>query len=554
MVITTTDMQELRDAGDQTKDSKALPNDPPPEETHEDNKHLQPSAAYLRPDAALNPTQGHFRSASNIHRSIGKLSHTLRAKSHSALTTLQAHFHYNTPRSPPEPRGETPRLFVGTWNMNARVPSRTVDLSSFLAIGPQKDCHLIAIGTQECEERLEIAGIRQPKERLKWIKAMRRYIREEDYALAVTKTLVGLHLAIFVKRAYIDQIQAIQTSELKVYMNGAKGAVGASFRFLGRSVAFVNAHLMAHEGRPAYDRRNADWNKINETLLSGDQNLEKGQPLSLAQRFDYIFWMGDLNYRADFGPGATAWARALLSEEPADIRPFLIHDELRKAQTSGIIFPGYSEAEITFKPTFKYNVPLSLASQPSTPLSSTPRTPVTPVLAPVTTATTDETSSLTTTEPDASGPTPGYDSSSKQRMPSYTDRVLFSTRILTTKRSIRATTEHRPPDPLRTASLLGAEPSSLDTNLPAPLGAGKNRAVEVEAYTDCPSIFDSDHKPVYGVYRLLEEEIIPPVNTATSVPGIRPQDDRPKIKRSSPGCWRWCSRRTGKTKAKVQPT
>lgn len=97
--------------------------------------------------------------------------------------------------------------------MNAHVP--TGDISTFLgdarnrATPPFSGCHIVVIGTQECEERLESAGIRQPKEKQKWVTLLKVLVGN-SYVLIGTRTLVGLHLAVFVLKRCRQHVSGMQ--------------------------------------------------------------------------------------------------------------------------------------------------------------------------------------------------------------------------------------------------------------------------------------------------------------------------------------------------------
>ncbi|KNC97635.1 uncharacterized protein SPPG_07104 [Spizellomyces punctatus DAOM BR117] len=411
------------------------------------------STTSVKPIEQLSPPQDLTHNASHSNLKGFSSGTSLRGSWNHLARTLRHAFSYSRENIITEPL----RIFVGTWNMNARLP--TGNISSFLGDRrtntrpPFKNCQLLIIGTQECEERLETAGIRQPKEKSRWLELLKEVIGPR-YVLVGTKTLVGLHLAIFVVRWTAKNVQDVMSGDVKVYLNGAKGAVGISFQFCGRSFCFINAHLKAHEG--AVERRNADWKKINETMPLPGYGPEDGGCTGVVERFDYVFWMGDLNYRTNLGVNKVGLAKALLGKEEPEIGIFLANDELRRAYEASLIFPGFSEGNIKFKPTFKFD---TLPGSPTSP-TSPPSTP----------------SSLSFM--------PGYDSSSKQRMPSYTDRILFRTRLQSTS---------------------GTTKSTAGLNAITALGAGLNQRVHVEVYTDCPDVIDSDHKPVYGIYRLDEE-------------------------------------------------
>lgn len=90
---------------------------------------------------------------------------------------------------------------------------------------------------------------------------------------------------------------------------------------------------------------------------------------------DMVFWMGDLNYRIEGLPNDIIKTR-LLSEQ--GIESLKEYDQLRLQRNLGNVFAGYMEGRISFKPTYKFD----------------PGTDV-------------------------------WDTSDKQRDPSWTDRILY---------------------------------------------------------------------------------------------------------------------------------
>lgn len=64
------------------------------------------------------------------------------------------------------------------------------------------------------------------------------------------------------------------------------------------------------------EQRNADWKKINETLNLGGHGRKAG---GILDQFDYVFWMGDLNYRINMGSNKVALAKSLLAKENPEI-------------------------------------------------------------------------------------------------------------------------------------------------------------------------------------------------------------------------------------------
>lgn len=134
-----------------------------------------------------------------------------------------------------------------------------------------------------------------------------------------------------------------------------KGGVAVSLRVGTTCLAFVGSHLAAHQSQCA--RRNHDVGEIIEELTPpglGRANLTTGP--------DHVLWMGDLNYRLDWGAQAASGAESPTPEDHAsivaavtrqDYAPLLETDQLAREMRAGRVFPGFAEAPIAFPPTFK---------------------------------------------------------------------------------------------------------------------------------------------------------------------------------------------------------
>lgn len=67
-------------------------------------------------------------------------------------------------------------------------------------------------------------------------------------------------------------------------------------------------------------------------------------------QFHYLFWTGDLNYRIDINR-----QRTLEFIAKGDLKTLLVQDQLLNQQKLGNCFVGFSESEIKFQPTYRYN-------------------------------------------------------------------------------------------------------------------------------------------------------------------------------------------------------
>ena len=158
---------------------------------------------------------------------------------------------------------------------------------------------------------------------------------------------------------------------------------------------FVTSHLAAHVKN--VDARNDDFKRIVSELeaqapprfLRPRRNPD-GSPAEcdgthLLSSMDHIFFSGDLNYRIDLPREYVdrclddiqqCWNRE--GDVGSLMKKLLRRDQLLQTIASGRAFPDFGEGQITFLPTFKFDKGTS-----------------------------------------------NYDTSHKQRVPAWTDRILF---------------------------------------------------------------------------------------------------------------------------------
>jgi phosphatidylinositol-bisphosphatase len=222
-----------------------------------------------------------------------------------------------------------------------------------------------------------------------------------QYTAVADETLAAVHVAVFIRNDLFKQVGRVGTDKVATGIAnviGNKGGVGVSMDIGTTSFLFVCAHFAAHQGHVA--RRNLDFKKINHKLKLG---LERLPEVTLAQdRFDRVFWMGDLNYRVN---GTRKMVDELLRRDMREV--MLANDQLTLAMKNRDVFAGFDEGDITFAPTYKFD-------------TGTNR----------------------------------YDTSNKQRISAWTDRVLYK----------------------------------------------RSRKVKLERYDACADVMTSDHKPVYAIF------------------------------------------------------
>eukprot|EP00124_Ichthyophonus_hoferi_P002831 Ihof_evm2s213 gene=Ihof_evmTU2s213 len=138
---------------------------------------------------------------------------------------------------------------------------------------------------------------------------------------------------------------------------GNKGGVSIGLKVATTSFCFVSAHLAAHEGERYRTARNNDIAMIWQGLGTRKTKLHE-----VYNSYDYVFFMGDLNYRLDLPRTVQKagtwdqkerWSYAVDLVEKKAYNNLLMSDELVHQMSQGKILYGFKEGTIEFPPTFK---------------------------------------------------------------------------------------------------------------------------------------------------------------------------------------------------------
>ncbi|KAL8174555.1 UNVERIFIED_CONTAM: inositol polyphosphate 5-phosphatase, partial [Gekko kuhli] len=223
-----------------------------------------------------------------------------------------------------------------------------------------------------------------------------------------------LYLSVFLRRDLIwfcSEVEYATVTTRIVSQIKTKGALGVCFTFFGTSFLFITSHFTSGDGK-VYERV-LDYNKTIQALALPrnipDTNPYRSSPSDVTTRFDDVFWFGDFNFRLN--EDREVVEQILNQGLETDMSKLLQCDQLLKEMDNGSIFKGFQEAPINFRPSYKFDVGRDT-----------------------------------------------YDTTSKQRTPSYTDRVIFRCR-----------------------------------------NKGDIHAVK---YSSCLGMKTSDHRPVYGLFRV----------------------------------------------------
>ncbi|KFP70900.1 72 kDa inositol polyphosphate 5-phosphatase, partial [Acanthisitta chloris] len=293
-------------------------------------------------------------------------------------------------------------IFVATWNMQGRK-ELPLNLNDFLLpTDPVYAQDMYVIGVQEgCPDRRE------------WEIRLQETLGPH-YVMLYSAAHGVLYMSVFIRRDLIwfcSEVECATVTTRIVSQIKTKGALGISFTFFGTSFLFITSHFTSGDSK--VNERRLDYNKTIQALTLPknvpDTNPYQSSASDVTTRFDGVFWFGDFNFRLNKDRETVD---SILNQNPdTDVSKLLVYDQLTNEMSRGSIFKGFQEADIHFRPSYKFDIGKD-----------------------------------------------SYDTTSKQRTPSYTDRVVFRSRY---KDDIQAV-----------------------------------------KYSSCPVIRTSDHRPVFALFRV----------------------------------------------------
>uniref|UniRef100_A0A8C3K252 Phosphatidylinositol polyphosphate 5-phosphatase type IV n=1 Tax=Calidris pygmaea TaxID=425635 RepID=A0A8C3K252_9CHAR len=223
-----------------------------------------------------------------------------------------------------------------------------------------------------------------------------------------------LYMSVFIRRDLIwfcSEVEYATVTTRIVSQIKTKGALGICFTFFGTSFLFITSHFTSGDSK--VNERKLDYNKTIQALTLPknvpDTNPYRSSSNDVTTRFDEVFWFGDFNFRLNKDRETVD---SILNQNPeTDVSKLLAYDQLTSEMSRGSIFKGFQEADINFRPSYKFDIGKD-----------------------------------------------SYDTTSKQRTPSYTDRVVFRSRY--------------------------------------------RDDIQAVKYSSCPVIKTSDHRPVFALFRV----------------------------------------------------
>ena len=202
---------------------------------------------------------------------------------------------------------------VGSQEERRTKGRSTMPLNDPGSIPGNDDIGLYVLGLQEIVDVDSVTEALRPYSDphpgMKWKQAVEESL-PQGYQRIAEQQLIGLFLIIYASPEIAPTISSVSTTSVGTgiggYM-GNKGAVTARI-VLGETtrMVFVNCHLNAGVEKGSLERRNRDASQILQRtkfdpIYDGDGVMEEfGEGIGDE---DFAFWFGDLNYRLESMPG-----------------------------------------------------------------------------------------------------------------------------------------------------------------------------------------------------------------------------------------------------------
>lgn len=123
---------------------------------------------------------------------------------------------------------------------------------------------------------------------------------------------------------------------------GNKGGMAISFRVWDTSYLFISCHLAARPSRS--ELRVQNYHDLVKKIRLGNSNLE------VLTQFDYVFFMGDFNFRVDL-----PFEETVAHVEREEFQELINADQMARLRKEGKVFGDFTEEKVTFRPTYRRN-------------------------------------------------------------------------------------------------------------------------------------------------------------------------------------------------------
>ncbi|XP_014675560.1 PREDICTED: inositol polyphosphate 5-phosphatase K-like [Priapulus caudatus] len=235
------------------------------------------------------------------------------------------------------------RFHLCTWNTGIQNPDSD-SFTELLGLDADNLADIYAIGLQEISARV-IPYVKSAFYDDVWTTKFKAVMQTFDYVKVKSIRLQGLLLLLFTRRRHLPFLRNVESTFTRTGFAGFwgnKGATSIRLAIYDRSICIVNCHLAAHH--EACEERIEDYDMIMDNHCFKDVDTEQ------ILDHDYVFMLGDLNFRID-DMGVDEIRKHIEQENYSKL---LTYDQLNKCIAAEEAFEWFVEGPITFPPTYKF--------------------------------------------------------------------------------------------------------------------------------------------------------------------------------------------------------
>ncbi len=282
------------------------------------------------------------------------------------------------------------KVFCGTWNVNGKILEEGLQQwlcppnSDFIDTNGIPNSDIYIVGFQEMVDLtvVNVASDSKSQQRSQyWQEKILECLKSKGgrYTQVLARHLVGLLLCVLVKDTALPYVRDVRGATAGVGVMGVmgnKGGVSVRLTLYDSSICIVCSHLAAHRENVA--GRNGDFQSILEKTLflptdgaiqaswtaNGESDIREDRTRKLHYStglspleelvildHDLVFWIGDLNYRIDESVSIDDVFAKVESKDWEYLRGY---DQLNRERAKGNVFQRFSEGELNFGPTYKF--------------------------------------------------------------------------------------------------------------------------------------------------------------------------------------------------------
>ncbi|KAL3761239.1 hypothetical protein ACHAWU_007056 [Discostella pseudostelligera] len=230
---------------------------------------------------------------------------------------------------------------VVTWNQEAKETPTPEELAKILF--PSRKYHIIAVGTQECENTFAKSIITPSK--VKW-EAMLESALGMDYDVVRSHSLQTSHIILFAHKSIVHLLSNVRSRAVPTGIGdtlGNKGGIGIALSIGESTFIFVNAHLSAHQH--ATERRTREfykicnglatkiWKRDSETSAASSSSANNGEE-EWAHRDRY-----DINISEEADVHENLLDDGDIISDPTELAP-LLHSNMQCTENDNSVHPN----------------------------------------------------------------------------------------------------------------------------------------------------------------------------------------------------------------------